>query len=140
MKTIAFTIAFTLLTLFGFCQDTKGITITVTVDNIKNDTGHLLLGLHTVDTFMKGKGIQSVKSEIKDGKVTATFTNVAPGTYAIMVLHDVNDNSQMDYEANGMPSESYGMSNNPMSFGPPEFSDAKFEVVDKDVEINISLQ
>ncbi|MEO6347179.1 MAG: DUF2141 domain-containing protein, partial [Aquaticitalea sp.] len=131
MKTIAFTIALTLVSILGFSQVTKGITITVKVDNIKNDTGHLLLGLHTADTFMKEKGIQRAKSEVKDGKITATFTNVEPGTYAIMALHDANDNSQMDFETNGMPSESYGMSNNPVSFGPPEFSAAKFEVVDK---------
>ncbi|MEZ4792528.1 MAG: DUF2141 domain-containing protein, partial [Gelidibacter sp.] len=108
MKTIAFTIVFTLLSVLGFSQDTKGITITVTIDDIKNDTGHVLLGLHTVDTFMKGKGIQSAKSEIKDGKITATFINVEPGTYAILALHDANDNGQMDFQANGMPSESYG--------------------------------
>ncbi len=109
------------------------------VDNIQNDIGHVLLDLHNEDTFMKGKGMQSAKSDIKDGKVTATFTNVAPGTYAILVLHDANDNSKMDFEANGMPIESYGTSNSMMSSGPPVFDDTKFEVADKDMEININL-
>lgn len=139
MKTIAFTIAFAFISILGFSQDTKGITITVKVDNIKSDIGHLLLSLHHEDTFMKGEGIQHTKSEIKDGKVTATFTNVAPGTYAILALHDANDNGKMDYEPNGMPSESYGTSNNIMSAGPPSFDDTKFEVADKDLEIIITL-
>lgn len=137
MKTFALIIALTFVSTFGFGQDDKGITITVTIDNVASDTGHVLLGLHNNDTFMKGKGIQSAKSEIKDGKITTTFTNVLPGTYAIMALHDANDNEQMDFQDNGMPKESYGMSNNVMSFGPPQFSDAKFEVADKDLDINI---
>jgi uncharacterized protein (DUF2141 family) len=45
-----------------------------------------------------------------------------------MVLHDKNGNNQMDFESNGMPKEAYGMSNNPMSYGPPQFSDAAIEV------------
>lgn len=139
MKTIAFTIVFILLSIFGFSQDIKGITLTVTVTNIKDDTGHLLMNLHSAETFMKGKGIQNAKSEIKNGKVTTIFTNVQPGTYAVMAFHDANDNNQMDFQPNGMPIEGYGMSNNPMVFGPPEFTDAKFIVADKDVSIAISL-
>lgn len=137
MKTIAIIITFTLLSYLGYSQDTEGITITVAIDNIKNDNGHVLLTLHSADTFMKAKGIQNIKSKITDGKITATFTNIPTGTYAILAMHDANDNEGMDFETNGMPKESYGMSNNSMSFGPPEFRDAKFEVDNKDLEFNI---
>ena len=54
-----------------------------------------------------------------------------------MVLHDENDNQRMDFEDNGMPKESYGMSNNPRSFGPPIFDDAKFDVDKDDVKLSI---
>ena len=54
-----------------------------------------------------------------------------------MALHDENDNNAMDFEDNGMPKESYGMSNNPMSYGPPQFATAKFEVASEDLEMNI---
>lgn len=140
MKAIAFIIALTLISVIGFSQDTKGVTITMNVDNIKTDTGHVLLGLHNAETFMKGNGIKNAKSEIKNGKATATFTNVAPGSYAVLVLHDVNDNGKMDFDPNGMPRESYGTSNNVMSFGPPDFDDTKFEVADKDLKLDIHLQ
>lgn len=139
MKTIAIIIAFTLLSHLGYSQDTKGITITVTIDNVKTNKGHVLLGLHSAETFMKGKGIQNAKSEIIDGKIEATFTNVPEGTYAIMAMHDENDNEGMDFETNGMPKESYGMSNNTMSYGPPEFSKAKFEAADKDLLMTIKF-
>jgi len=139
MKTLAFTIAFAFISILGFGQETTGVIITVNINQIKNDDGHILLGLHTSETFMKADAIQKVKSEIKDGKITATFTNVPTGTYAIMVLHDENDNKNMDFEPNGMPQEAYGMSNNPTLYGPPQFSDAQFEVADKDLEFKISL-
>lgn len=131
MKTLALFIALTLTAIFGYSQDkSETLTITVKVDNPLNDNGHVLIGLHTVDTFMKGQGVQNAKEKVKDGKVIVTFENVTPGDYAIMVLHDENDNQRMDLEANGMPKESYGMSNNPMLYGPPTFTDAKFELTE----------
>ncbi|MGC6431350.1 MAG: DUF2141 domain-containing protein [Jejuia sp.] len=123
---------------FSNAQD-EGKTITVTIENITNNNGHVLLSLHTESTFMKGAGIQNAKTKIIDGKITATFKNVTPGTYAIMALHDENDNNAMDFEANGMPKEDYGMSNNSMSFGPPQFAEAKFDMAKEDLEMNIKF-
>lgn len=136
MKNLLLTIALVLTSAFSFSQD-EGITITVTIDNVKNDNGKVVLSLHTSETFMKGSGILNVESEIKDGKIEVTFDNVLPGEYAIMALHDENGNERMDFRENGMPLESYGMSNNVMSFGPPQYDDAKFKVEAEDIEMNI---
>jgi uncharacterized protein (DUF2141 family) len=137
MKNLILTIALVLTSVFSFSQEEKGITITVTIDNVKNDTGKVSMALHTSDTFMKGNGIMNSETEIKDGKITITFKNVAPGEYAVMALHDENENGRMDFQDNGMPKESYGMSNNVMSFGPPQYDDAKFSVEAKDLELKI---
>lgn len=136
MKNLLLTFALVLTSLFSFSQD-AGITITVTVDNVKNDTGKVMMSLHTKDTFMKGKGIMNAESVIKDGKVTLTFANVTPGKYAILGLHDENENGRIDFRENGMPLESYGMSNNPMFMGPPNFDEAEFVVADEDLEMSI---
>ena len=135
-KNLILTVAFVLTSVFSFSQD-KGTTITVTIDNVKNETGKVVMSLHNETTFMKGAGLMNAESAIKDGKVTITFKNVQPGDYAIMAMHDENDNKKMDFQDNGMPLESYGMSNNVMSFGPPQYDDAKFKVADKDLELNI---
>ncbi|MAZ25467.1 MAG: hypothetical protein CL868_00080 [Cytophagaceae bacterium] len=138
MKNLLFTIALVFTTLFSFAQDSeKGITITVTIDNVKNNEGTVLLSLHTSETFMKGKGVMSGESNIENNKVVITFDNVKPGEYAILALHDENNNKNMDYETNGMPKEDYGMSNNVMSFGPPQYDDAKFKVENEDIDLNI---
>ncbi|WP_046744274.1 DUF2141 domain-containing protein [Kordia zhangzhouensis] len=115
----------------------EGQTITVTVANIKNNEGKVLFALHTEETFMKAKPIQATGSTIKDNKVAITFTNVPAGEYAITCVHDENDNGRMDFEDSGMPKEDYGMSNNPMSYGPPQFEPSKFTVKDKDISLKI---
>ena len=132
MKTISLLIALLVGTLIG-----HGQTLTVTVENILNENGKILVALHTSETFMKGPGIQNAEAKIEGKSVVFTFDEVKPGTYAIMVLHDENENNRMDYELTGMPAEHYGMSNNPMSFGPPQFADAKFEMAKDNKEIKI---
>jgi uncharacterized protein (DUF2141 family) len=139
MKTLSLFIALIISTTLSFAQTEKGHDITVTIENIYNSRGHVIIGLHTADSFMKSEGIQNTESKVKDGKVVVTFKNVAPGQYALLALHDENDNKRMDFEPNGMPLESYGISNNPMLMGPPTFTDGKFEVTDKNVDVTIKF-
>ncbi|MBQ0787717.1 MAG: DUF2141 domain-containing protein [Oceanihabitans sp.] len=117
-----------------------GNTITVTVENIRNTNGKILASLHDENTFMKGKeGIQTAETTITGNTVTVTYKNVLPGAYAIMSVHDENDNKKMDFELNGMPKENYGMSNNPVLYGPPTFDVAKFMVNEKE-DLNITIR
>lgn len=113
-----------------------GQTITVTVNNVKNNTGQIIFGLHNNQTWMKTQGIQNTSTKIENNIATVTFKNVKPGTYAVMVLHDENINNRMDFK-NGMPLENYGMTNNPLSYGPPQYSDAKFEVTNQDLDFKV---
>lgn len=136
-RTLFLTIALTLISTLGFTQEITGQTITITVENAKSDDGKFLVALHTKDDFMKGAGIQNTTSEIINGKATVTFKNVKSGDYAIMVLHDLNGNQRMDFEASGLPKESYGTSNNPRSFGPPNYDQAKFSVEKEDLKLSI---
>ena len=137
MKTLFLSIALTIISTLGFSQDTKGKTLTVTIENAKSDNGKIVVALNTKDTFLKAQPIQSASVDIKDGKATVTFENVQSGDYAIVALHDLNGNQTMDFEANGMPKESYGTSNNPRSFGPPNYNDAKFSVANEDLDLSI---
>lgn len=139
MKTLTLIIALVLSVNFSNAQEGKetGKSITVTIENITNNNGSVILGLHTEDTFMKGQGIMNAESKIVDGKITVTFKNVEAGSYAIMALHDENGNKRMDFQENGMPKESYGMSNNPEMYGPPQFASAKFDLNNEDLDLKI---
>jgi len=138
MKTLTLIIALVLSVNLSNAQNSKTLRdITVTIENIANNKGNVIFGLHTEDTFMKGQGIASAASDIVDGKVTVTFKNITEGTYAIMALHDENKNKKMDFQDNGMPMESYGMSNNPVSYGPPQYATAKFNLKNDNIYMKI---
>jgi len=145
MKTILTTLILSLSTLLLSAQsgpqvtnqETEGTTITVNVP-VKSDKGTVLIALQDEATFMR-QGIANLESEIVDGQATVTFKNVQPGTYAVLLFHDTNGNKQMDFEPNGMPKEMYGVSNNVMSMGPPQWNDAKFEVTNEPITLDIRL-
>ena len=142
MKTLMTTLFLVILSAFAKAQtpttSQDSFDLTVTVPNARSNDGEMLFSLNTEANFMKGAPVQSASSIVKDGVATVTFKNVPKGTYGILILHDKNGNGQMDYESNGMPLEPYGVSNNPQSYGPPTWADAKFEL-DKDTELKIVI-
>jgi uncharacterized protein (DUF2141 family) len=57
------------------------------------------------------------------------FPAVRPGTYAIALLHDENDNGRADRALGMMPKEGFGFSRDArVRLGPPAFGDAAFRV------------
>lgn len=53
---------------------------------------------------------------------------VAPGTYALAVIHDENANGRLD-KFMGIPREGFAFSRNPrIRMGPPRFDEVRFEV------------
>ena len=111
-------------------------TVTATVINISSDEGKVGFALYNKTNF-RLKPLQGATSIITKGKSTVIFKNVEVGEYAIICYHDKNNNDKMDFKANGMPLEDYGASNNNMSFGPPQFNDAKFSVIEENVSLEI---
>ena len=66
--------------------------------------------------YNKAEGAFEVKNSVygvnlkaKKGKVEHTFT-IKPGSYAIGVIHDENNNGELDYNFLGIPKEGYGFS------------------------------
>jgi uncharacterized protein (DUF2141 family) len=137
MKTIPLIFGLFLCLNLTSAQSTEGTTVEVTIENVLTDGGSIWAVLHNADTFMKGDGLAAERLEGKKGAVTFSFENVVPGTYAIMVMHDLNDNERMDFEENGMPKESYGLSGNEILNGPPTFENAKFMVADEALHLKI---
>jgi uncharacterized protein (DUF2141 family) len=142
MKTFIISIAISFSLFFAKAQEStiseKGTTITITVPTTAT-TGEIIAGLYNEDTFMKAAPIKDATSKIENGKAVLSFTNVVSGTYGITLFHDTNGNKQMDFEANGMPKENYGVSNNVMNFGPPQWSDAKFDVDNEPITMEIRM-
>lgn len=59
---------------------------------------------------------------------TLRFSGIAPGLYAISVIHDENGNGRLDTLLS-VPREGFGFSRNPrIRMGPPRFEDVEFMV------------
>ena len=112
--------------------------ISVTATNISSSDGKVFFVLFDKETFMNTP-IQSKSKEILNGKSFITFKNLEKREYSIICFHDMNDNGIMDINNNGIPSESYGVSNNILTFGPPSFFSTKFSLLEEDVNLEIKL-
>lgn len=136
MKTVGLILGLAFTTMVSQAQDTTGVDITVVIENVLSNQGKVVGSLHIQETFMKGHGIQNIVVDAVTGEQSITFKNVAPGTFALLFLHDKNENNRMDFDTNGMPKESFATSGD-MAYGPPSFEASKFEVADTDLEVRI---
>jgi uncharacterized protein (DUF2141 family) len=56
------------------------------------------------------------------------LSGMAPGLYALSVVHDENGNGKLD-KLGFVPREGFGFSNNPaIRFGPPSFQSVRFQI------------
>lgn len=107
--------------------------IIVTVTELRNEKGVVRACLtDEPKNFPKCAGEAHVRRAVATAatkEVTLRFENVAPGHYAIALIHDENDNNRMDRAMLLMPKEGYGFSRDAkVVMGPPKFSAAAFDV------------
>lgn len=114
-------------------------TMTVVVKNVKEDVGTVRLAVYNSDDQFMKKEIAATEVKAVNGQAVAVFKNLGTGTYAISVMHDANDNKELDSNMFGVPKEGFGFSNDAMGmFGPPDFKKASFEHAGKkDVVISL---
>lgn len=71
---------------------------------------------------------------------TIALGMMAPGTYAIAIIHDENGNGKLDTFA-GIPKEGVGFSRNPvLRFGAPSFRSAQFTMAGGAVQQDIKVK
>ena len=125
----------------SFAQSAGAADLTVTVDGVPSAKGTVLLELDDSDAGWdnKAKPVATAGVKAEKGGVTYTFKNVPPGTYAVGVVHDENDNGKLDTNFLGIPKEGYGFSNNTSAMRKPTFKESHFDIGEQDVSIVIHL-
>lgn len=113
----------------------------VTVTGIRTTKGHILVAVCDKATFLAPHCTYHGEVPAKVGSVTVRLTGVPPGVYAAQAFQDENDNKKVDQNVFGMPLEGIGFSNDaPILFGPPQFSDAAFQLTAGGGTIHFALR
>ena len=101
----------------------------VTVSNVRNDQGHVLVAVCPEPEFLSQHCPFVGKASAQPGAVTVRVAGIPPGIYAVQAFHDENDNKIIDRNLLGIPKEGLGFSNDaPFRFGPPRFRDAALTI------------
>jgi len=97
---------------------------------------------HSADGFPEsGRDVDEVRVPVVEATTRWEFRTVAPGTYALAVMHDENDNRKLDKGFLGIPTEGYGVSNNKTyAMSTPKWSESTFKVGAQDVVLSIVLR
>lgn len=115
-------------------------TLVVVIKNVKEAKGRIAIALFNSEKDFTTKAMQGKTTVAKAGEVQITFENITSGDYAISVMHDANENDELDSNAIGIPKEGFGFSNDAMGmFGPPSFEKAKFNL-SGDIKVTIALK
>jgi uncharacterized protein (DUF2141 family) len=101
--------------------------LTISVTNLSPPTGTVEVSLfNTEESFMKDPYRQQSGKCGEKGEYITEFTDLTSGEYAVVVVHDANDNGKLDSGFLGFGGESYGYSNiAPPMFGRPDYEDVK---------------
>lgn len=131
-----------------------GAELRLTISGIHSDSGELLIGLYdnaggfvsaianaTKNGLMVDSGrLVGVSMRAKSGSQSTVFTQLPPGRYAVVVVHDENDNGLFDANILGVPTEGYCFSRDAQGiFSAPSFDAAAITVGDADVSTTVSL-
>lgn len=78
--------------------------------------------------------------KVRDRQARCDFEDIAPGRYALAVVHDENMNGKLDVNWLGIPQEGYGFSNDASALlGAPSFTAASFPYDGRILEMTVAL-
>ena len=122
---------------------TSGVHLDLKVSGLRNMKGQLMVCMTTnpkafPDCSKDASAIKRLVAATDAGDIR--FDGVAPGTYAVAIVHDENRNNKMDL-AVFVPKEGFAFSRNPaIRMGPPSFKSAAFVVGDVDASLSIKMK
>lgn len=126
----------------GLTEPTDPV-LQVEITDLRAEAGTLRVSVfNRADGFLRDdrKALARGVVRASSGERALSF-RLPPGTYAVAILHDENDNGRLDTNFLGIPTEGYGVSNNPKPrFRAPRFREAVFTLPEGGTRAVISLQ
>jgi len=145
-------VAFVLTVLLA--APARAAELRLTISGVRSDSGELLIGIYdnadgfisaianaTKNGLMVDSGrLVGLSMRAKTGSQIAVFTQLPPGRYAVIIVHDENDNGLLDANILGVPTEGYCFSRDAQGvFSAPSFDAAALTIGDADVSATTTL-
>jgi uncharacterized protein (DUF2141 family) len=116
--------------------------IIIEIEGLRNSKGTVKIGVYDKkERFPKdGGSLLNLTGNIVNGKCIIEVKNLAKGDYSFALLHDENNNDEMDYNWIGIPKEGFGFSRNPSTgLTAPSFNETKvtFDGSKKHISIKV---
>jgi len=130
------------LALLSAASLTAAATLEVEVTDIRSSEGQLMVAVHASAEGWDGKAapVAAQLHAPRGERAQLSFEGLAPGSYAVQVMHDQNGNGALDSNFMGMPIEGYGFSNNPEVMRKATFDEARIEVGEGGTRIQLRLR
>ena len=114
-----------------FPDATVGLKVDVTIDKLKSKEGSLIVMLNEDAATFPRTAKRTVMMPIAGDAPATAFQHLKPGTYAVSVVHDLDDNGKYD------PGEGFVASNSTLS--PPSFAASAMQI-DKNTTVALSMR
>lgn len=124
---------------FFVANGQEKVTLTVNVEGVPSTDGKLKISVFNSEvTYLEKAFIVETIDLSTDKNRSFKITGLEPGDYAVSIIHDENNNGELDMGMMG-PTEAYGFSNNARNmYGPADYSDSVMKIEeDKVVTIQI---
>lgn len=139
MRSLLLTIILAIVT--SCCYSQK---LNITVTNIKNNKGQLLIGVYTNEENYQSK--QPIiwkaipKTSVKNGVIHTYLDSLTPNTYGLALMDDEDKNWKMNFTF-FIPTEGFAFSNYyHKGITEPTFEDFKFDFSDKNKNIIMKMR
>jgi uncharacterized protein (DUF2141 family) len=117
--------------------------LTVVVDGLRSMSGQVCLRVYANEQGFPGSArgvVQSGCTKVTGKSAIKEFYGLKPGTYAVALYADKNSDSKLNTNFLGIPSEGFGISNNPKAkTRAPKFKEASFDF-SQNKTIKIAMQ
>ena len=120
-----------LLSALCFSSPEGTADLRLTIDNIRSTEGMIWIGIYdSKENFMVQERARVEGYQIEQvGQLHLSLDDLEPGTYAIAVFHDENNNGHLDQNAVGIPTEPYCFSRKPKSkWRAPRFGEVAVQI------------
>lgn len=120
-----------------------GVEIRLEIKDVRSSKGQVLVSLFDSKDGFPGdheKALQSTVLKAATNSLSATFTNLPAGEYAIAICHDENSDGEMNRKLFGPPTEGWAVyKKQKPRMGPPKFEKSSFNVTTADLDVAVQI-